>query len=242
MLAMASQPTYDANMFSRKLDLDAYEALLEDPHHPFLNHAIADQIPAGSVFKIVPATAALQEGVINRFTTLNCPGRIFLPNKFAPTDASLAQPFYCWINLQHGGGHGPLTVVEALAQSCDIFFYQVGGGSRGDRVHGARRRPAGGVCTSVRPGQDGAGYPPERRRWCLHRSGSARRTRRRGRRGICTTLRSDRGTCWLRRCRWRTRWRWWLTGERCLCRSSWPRSRMRQGRPSAPIRGRSARR
>ncbi len=128
VLAMASQPTYDANMFSRKLDLDAYEALLEDPHHPFLNHAIADQIPAGSVFKIVPATAALQEGVINRFTTLNCPGRIFLPNKFAPTDASLAQPFYCWINLQHGGGHGPLTVVEALAQSCDIFFYQVGGG------------------------------------------------------------------------------------------------------------------
>jgi len=128
VLAMASQPTYDANMFSRRLDVDVYEQLLEDPHHPFLNHAIADQIPAGSVFKIVPATAALQEGVINRFTTLNCPGRVLLPNKFAPTDASLAQPFYCWINLQNGGGHGPLTVIGALAQSCDIFFYQVGGG------------------------------------------------------------------------------------------------------------------
>ncbi len=128
ILAMVSLPTYDANMFSRKLDVDAYEELLEDPHHPFLNHAIADQVPPGSIFKIVPASAALQEGVINRFTTLNCPGRVLLPNKFAPTDASLAQPFYCWINLQNGGGHGPLTVVEALAQSCDIFFYQVGGG------------------------------------------------------------------------------------------------------------------
>jgi penicillin-binding protein 2 len=128
VLAMASLPTYDANMFSRRLDVDVYEQLLEDPHHPFLNHAIADQIPPGSVFKIVPASAALQEGVINRFTTLNCPGRMLLPNRFAPTDASLAQPFYCWINLQYGGGHGPLNVVEALAQSCDIFFYQVGGG------------------------------------------------------------------------------------------------------------------
>ncbi|MBN1250236.1 MAG: penicillin-binding protein 2, partial [Anaerolineae bacterium] len=128
ILAMVSLPTYDANMFSRRLDVDAYESLLEDPHHPFLNHAIADQVPPGSVFKIVPASAALQEGVINRFTTLNCPGRVLLPNKFAPTDASLAQPFFCWIQLQHGRGHGPLNVVEALAQSCDIFFYQVGGG------------------------------------------------------------------------------------------------------------------
>jgi penicillin-binding protein 2 len=128
LLALVSLPTYDNNMFSRRLDVEAYEALLEDPHHPFLNHAISDQIPPGSVFKIVPAAAGLQEGVINRFTTLNCPGIMHLPNKFAPDDPSLAQPFYCWIQLQHGHGHGPLNVVEAIAQSCDIFFYQVGGG------------------------------------------------------------------------------------------------------------------
>lgn len=128
LLALVSLPTYDNNMFSKRLDEDAYEALLKDPHHPFLNHAISDQIPPGSVFKIVPAAAGLQEGVINRFTTLNCPGLMRLPNKFAPNDASLAQPFYCWIHLQNGHGHGPLDVVDALAQSCDIFFYQVGGG------------------------------------------------------------------------------------------------------------------
>ncbi|MBN1247405.1 MAG: penicillin-binding protein 2 [Anaerolineae bacterium] len=128
LLALVSLPTYDNNMFSKKLDEDAYEALLKDQHHPFLNHAISDQIPPGSTFKIVPATAGLQEGVINRFTTLNCPGRMLLPNKFAPADPSLAQPFYCWIQLQNGHGHGPLSVVDALAQSCDIFFYQVGGG------------------------------------------------------------------------------------------------------------------
>ncbi len=128
VLALVSLPTFDNNMFSRRLDLDEYNRLLRDPHRPFINHAIADQVPPGSIFKIVPAAAALQEGIINRFTTISCPGRMFLPNRFAPDDASLAQPFYCWIDLQYGHGHGPLNVVEALAQSCDIFFYQVGGG------------------------------------------------------------------------------------------------------------------
>jgi penicillin-binding protein 2 len=128
ILSMVSLPTYDNNMFSKKLDVDAYQALLDDPHLPLLNHAIADQVPPGSIFKVIPAAAALQEGVINRYTTLNCPGRMLLPNKFAPDDPELAQPFYCWINLQYDMGHGPLDVVGALAQSCDIFFYKVGGG------------------------------------------------------------------------------------------------------------------
>ncbi len=128
ILSMVSLPAYDNNMFSKKLDVDAYRDLLNNPHKPFINHAIADQIPPGSVFKIIPATAALREGIINRYTTINAPGRITLPNKFAPNDPSLAQPFYCWINVQNGGAHGPINVVDALAQSCDIFFYEVGGG------------------------------------------------------------------------------------------------------------------
>ena len=128
VLSLVSLPTYDNNMFSERLDEDKYESLLDDPHHPFLNHAIADEVPPGSTFKIIPAAAALQEGVINRFTTLNAPGIIYLPNKFAPEDPELAQPFYCWIQLQLNHGHGPLNVVDALAQSCDIFFYKVGGG------------------------------------------------------------------------------------------------------------------
>ena len=128
VLSLVSLPTYDNNMFSERLDEDKYESLLDDPHHPFLNHAIADEVPPGSTFKIIPAAAALQEGVINRFTTLNAPGIVYLPNKFVPDDPELAQPFYCWIQLQLGHGHGPISVVDALAQSCDIFFYKVGGG------------------------------------------------------------------------------------------------------------------
>lgn len=136
ILAMVSLPTYDNNMFSKKLDEDAYRDLLNNPHRPFINHAIADQIPPGSTFKIIPATAALQEGIINRYTIINAPGKITLPNKFAPNDPTLAQPFYCWINVQNGGAHGPINVVDALAQSCDIFFYEVGGGYTPDDFEG----------------------------------------------------------------------------------------------------------
>lgn len=128
ILSLVSQPTYDNNLFSKRIDMEKLRELEENPHLPFLNHAIADQMPPGSIFKMVPAAAALQEGVINRYTTINCPGRMLLPNKFAPDNLELAQPFYCWIHLQLGIGHGPVNVVDALAQSCDTFFYQVGGG------------------------------------------------------------------------------------------------------------------
>jgi penicillin-binding protein 2 len=128
VLALVSLPTYDNNFFAEGIndpeDFERYQALLDDPHGPLFNHAISDQIPPGSVFKIVPAAGALQDGIINRYTTVTCPGRILLPNKFAPDDPSAAQPFYCW----NRGGHGSLNVVGALAHSCDVFFYEVGGG------------------------------------------------------------------------------------------------------------------
>lgn len=124
ILAMVSLPTYDNNLFAEGIPLEEYQRLLEDPHRPLVNHAIADQLPPGSIFKIVVAAAALQEGVLTPRTRLNCPGTIMLPNKYYPNDPERAQPFYCWKK----SGHGWLDVVHALAFSCDIFFYQVGGG------------------------------------------------------------------------------------------------------------------
>ncbi len=124
ILAMVSLPTYDNNLFAEGISLKDYQRLLEDPHRPLMNHAIADQLPPGSIFKIIPAAAALQEGVLTARTRLNCPGTIMLPNKYYPNDPERAQPFYCWKQT----GHGWLDVVHGLAFSCDIFFYQVGGG------------------------------------------------------------------------------------------------------------------
>jgi penicillin-binding protein 2 len=124
VLSMVSLPTYDNNLFAQGISLEDWQALIDDPHRPLVNHAIADQLPPGSIFKIVPAAAALQEGVLTEETRLECPGTIELPNRYYPNDPGRAQPFYCWLR----SGHGWLNIVDGLAHSCDIFFYQVGGG------------------------------------------------------------------------------------------------------------------
>jgi penicillin-binding protein 2 len=109
--------------------------LQTDPNRPFVNHAISGQFPPGSTFKIIVASGALEEGIITSSTRYYCGGILWLPNRFYPEDPSLAQPFYCWIHHDYHGRHGSLSVVSALGQSCDIFFYQVGGGYR-DQIEG----------------------------------------------------------------------------------------------------------
>ncbi len=136
VLALVSLPTYDNNLFTQGIPPETYQALLQDPHHPFLNHAIGDQPPPGSTFKIVTAAAALQEGVIDERTIIQGEGVVYLPNKYYPKDPGRAQKFVCWIYLNRGGSHGPLNVVDALAQSCDIFFYKVGGGFEEQEIEG----------------------------------------------------------------------------------------------------------
>jgi len=127
ILAMVSLPSYDNNLFARGISPEEYARLSSDPRRPLVNHAISGQYPPGSTFKIVPAVAALEEGLIDRRTSLECTGVISLPNKYFPDDPELAQPFYCWIH-KLGRGHGYLNVVEGIAQSCDIFFYKLCGG------------------------------------------------------------------------------------------------------------------
>jgi penicillin-binding protein 2 len=135
ILAMVSLPTYDNNLFARGISTADWERLSEDVHRPLLNHAISDQVPPGSTFKVVVATGALQEGVLEPDTRLNCPGTIVLPHRYAERDpAARDQTFYCWIWRQ--GSHGSLDVVGGLANSCDIFFYKVGGGYPEDDFEG----------------------------------------------------------------------------------------------------------
>jgi penicillin-binding protein 2 len=123
ILAMVSRPTFDNNVFVEGVSQRDWERW-QDVHRPLINHAVSDAVPPGSVFKIVMASAALEEGVLAPRTRLNCPGRIVVPNKYYPNDPGQAQPFYCW----NEAGHGSLDVVGAVAQSCDVFFYKAGGG------------------------------------------------------------------------------------------------------------------
>jgi penicillin-binding protein 2 len=135
ILGMVSLPTYDNNEFTGGISPQAFRALQEDPSRPLVNHAISGQFPPGSTYKFMVASAGLEEGVITTQTRYHCSGVLWLPNRFYPEDPSLAQPFYCWIYHDYHGQHGSLSVVSALGQSCDIFFYQVGGGYR-DQIEG----------------------------------------------------------------------------------------------------------
>jgi penicillin-binding protein 2 len=132
VLAMVSIPTYDNNRFANRIDLDYYQSLLEDLYNPLINHAISGQYPPGSTFKLVTASGALEDGVISKDRYIVGEGTIYIENKYAPNDPGRAQPLYCW----YREGHGSLNVVGGLAQSCNIFFYKVGGGFPEQRIEG----------------------------------------------------------------------------------------------------------
>jgi penicillin-binding protein 2 len=121
ILAMVSIPSYDNNLFSHGISARDYEALSADPLHPLVNHAISGQYPPGSVFKLITAPAALEDGVLDYETRFLCQGTMSIPDKYVP---ERTWPFYCWLSQ----GHGKVNVVEAVAQSCDIYFYVAAGG------------------------------------------------------------------------------------------------------------------
>lgn len=124
ILGMASVPTYDNNMFSRGITVEEYAELSVNRFRPLINHAISAQYPPGSIYKIIPALAALQEEVVTPEQQFTCAGIMWVPNKFFPDDPKQATPFYCW----QREGHGLVNFITALAQSCDIYFYHIAGG------------------------------------------------------------------------------------------------------------------
>jgi penicillin-binding protein 2 len=124
ILAMVSLPTYDNNLFAGGISARDYIALSRDKRRPLVNHAIAGLYPPGSTYKIIPATGALQDGVVTPDTVIIDKGVLWLPNKYFPDDPELAQPFYCWLRE----GHGRVNLIRGIAESCDVYFYHLAGG------------------------------------------------------------------------------------------------------------------
>lgn len=125
ILSMVSWPTYDNSRFARAIDADYYFEVLEAEQNPLNNHAISSLYPPGSVWKIVTAVGVLEEEVISPQTAIFNPGSLTLPNRYAPNDEAQAQTFFDWKR----DGFGLLNIVGALANSSDVYFYQVGGGN-----------------------------------------------------------------------------------------------------------------
>jgi penicillin-binding protein 2 len=116
VLAMASAPTFDPNLFSQRITTKEgraeYQKLLNDPDHPLLNRAIQGKYPPGSTWKPLMATAGLKQGAISiEESNLVCGGGITIGNKFTR----------CM-----GGNHGSPNVHFAIEHSCDGYFYRLG--------------------------------------------------------------------------------------------------------------------
>ncbi|MEO1288397.1 MAG: penicillin-binding transpeptidase domain-containing protein [Chloroflexota bacterium] len=125
ILTMVSWPTYDNSRFARAIDVEYYLDIIEDPARPLLNNAIKGLYPPGSVWKLIVAGAVNEENVIDPLQILDDPGELILQNRYAPNDAAAAQRFVCWLD----NGHGRVNLIQSIAFSCDVYYYQVGGGN-----------------------------------------------------------------------------------------------------------------
>jgi penicillin-binding protein 2 len=110
--ALVSLPSFDNNIFADGISIDQYQGLLNDPQKPMLNRAISGEYPPGSTFKPLLASMGLEEGVIGPDTTLNCPGSISVGS---------------W-SFRDWKTHGTVSLNKAIAESCNVYFYAVGGG------------------------------------------------------------------------------------------------------------------
>lgn len=119
VLAMVSFPTYDNNLFSRGISSEAWDQITKDRELPLVNRAIAGKYPSGSVIKPLVGLAALEEQIINPRTSFNCAGEIVIENPWNPDEPTF---FRDW------AVHGITDIRKAIAQSCNVFFYTVGGG------------------------------------------------------------------------------------------------------------------
>ena len=112
VLALASYPTYDLSTYTQD-----YNDLLSDPAKPLLNRATQGVYAPGSTFKMVTAVAGLSEGLITPSSTTYCSGIYTYYPDYQPV---------CWIRTSTGGSHGSETVTDAIKDSCNIFFYDLG--------------------------------------------------------------------------------------------------------------------
>ena len=113
VLACVSYPGYDNNRLANTMDSAYYNQLNSGTSRPFYNRATQEETAPGSTFKMVSATAGLEEGIVDAGTTFSCNG-VFSEVQPSPR---------CWV---YPNGHGSLNAVGAIENSCNVYFYNVG--------------------------------------------------------------------------------------------------------------------
>ncbi|MCR5062092.1 MAG: penicillin-binding protein 2 [Treponema sp.] len=113
ILAMVSYPFYDSNLFSSDDAGTEYSKLINDPSKPLINRAVQLSYPPASTFKIIMSTAMLQENVYSPLSKIECKGVMIYGGR----------RFHCHV---HEPGHGWLDMKNAMAQSCDVYYWTIG--------------------------------------------------------------------------------------------------------------------
>ena len=131
ILSLVSIPSYDPNFFVGGIDNTKWQKLTNSESNPLQNRALQGRYPPGSTFKLVTAVAALEDGLVDREFSVSCHGGGWFYGRF----------FRC------NGVHGQVTMQEAIAKSCNTFFYTIGAQLDVDRINGwigrgFRNRPA----------------------------------------------------------------------------------------------------
>ena len=121
VLSFVSLPAYDPNDFAAGIDQATWAALNSDELRPLQNRAIQGRYSPGSTFKIVVATAALEEGIVDPDHTVNCSGGASFFGRY----------FRCHLR----GGHGVVDLRHAIEKSCNVYFYTLGNMLGVDRIH-----------------------------------------------------------------------------------------------------------
>jgi penicillin-binding protein 2 len=123
ILALVSAPSFDPNPFAVGMSSAEFSSLQNDPGQPLFNRAIRGAYPPGSTIKPMLALAALESGATNLTKKTLCRGYFMLPNS--------THRYRDW----KPQGHGEVDILDALTQSCDVYFYEISGDLGIDRMH-----------------------------------------------------------------------------------------------------------
>ncbi|VBB46240.1 Penicillin-binding protein 2 [uncultured Desulfatiglans sp.] len=147
VLALASSPDYDPNVFVGGIDRTLWKAMISAESSPLQNRALCGQYPPGSIFKIVVALAGLQEGLITPSERIFCNGVYAIGN----------YKYRCWRRQ----GHGHVDLHQALVQSCDVYFYLLGKKLGIERIARYARAFGLGQTTGFDAGDEKTGLIPD---------------------------------------------------------------------------------
>lgn len=146
VLGLLSSPSFDPNKFAKGISPDEWNSLIQDKKLPLLNRALQSQYPPGSTFKIITAIAALEEGVLNDATKVDCKGGINYGKWH----------FGCWRKT----GHNVVSIHRAIVESCDVFFYEAGKRLGIDKIYNYATRLGLGEKTGLTIGDEKNGLIP----------------------------------------------------------------------------------